>query len=210
MESALPTVVVVDDHAIVLEGLERSLRRSGFDVLATTTSPDAAVDLVKQHRPDLCIVDLRIGEELGTDLIPRLRAVHDTVRTVVLTSFADGKAARAALAAGATGFLLKDTASDDLTRQLASIVNGATVIDDRVSEAVFRPQTSPLSEVQIEMLTLVARGATNAEIARDMNMSAHTVKDHLAQVLRSLSARTRAEAVARGIAEGLFEPHQAS
>lgn len=206
----MTTVLLLDDHDIVLEGLQRALGRSGFDVVAVTTDPDAAVTLARRESPDLCLIDLRLRDRLGTEVIPALLAAHPGTRVVMLTSFDDGKAARDALAAGAAGFLLKDTSSDELSRQLHSIAGGATVIDDRVSEAVFRPPVARLSDRQVSILRLVATGATNAEVARELHLSPHTVKDHLAQIMRSLDARTRAEAVARGIAEGLLAPESSA
>lgn len=204
----MTTVLLLDDHDIVLEGLQRALGRVGFDVVAATTDPTDAVEQARVHKPDLCLIDLRLQDGLGTEVIPSLLAAHPPTRVVMLTSFDDGKAAREALAAGASGFLLKDTSSDELGRQLLSIAGGATVIDDRVSEAVFRPPTARLTERQIAILRLVATGATNSEVARELHLSPHTVKDHLAQIMRSLDARTRAEAVARGIAEGLLAPER--
>ena len=203
-----PTVLLLDDHAIVLEGLERALERAGMDVVAKTTDPTEAATLAADTKPDVCLVDLRLRDASGIDAIPTLLRAHPATKVVMLTSFDDGRAARDALAAGASGFLLKDSGSEELCRQLLSIVGGATVIDDRVRAGVFAEPSHDLSEQDIELLQLLADGASNAEAARTLHLSPHTVKDHVARIMRSLSARTRAEAVARAIAEGVLDPRR--
>lgn len=199
------TTLLVDDHAVVLEGLERALEREGLVVVGATVDPDEAVRLAAAHQPTLALVDLRLRDGSGLDLLPRLHDVSADTRAVILTSFEDGRAARSAMAAGAAGFLLKDHDTSELCNLLRSIAAGATVLDDRVSAAVFQP-TIELSDIDIELLHLVMGGATNAEAARAVHLSPHTVKDHLANIMKVLGARTRTEAVARAVAEGLIVP----
>lgn len=198
------TALLVDDHAVVLEGLQRALERAGIDVVGKTSQVDVALRLAAEHQPTLCLVDLRLREGSGVDLLPRLLDVSDT-RVVMLTSFDDGRAARDAMARGAAGFLLKDHDPAELCALLRSIAGGATILDERVSAAVFRPSVE-LSDVDIQLLHEVMRGATNAEAGAAVHLSAHTVKDHLAAIMRTLGARTRTEAVARAVAEGLITP----
>lgn len=198
------TALLVDDHAIVLEGLERALEREGISVVGATTDGDDAVRLAAELQPTLSLVDLRLKDGNGIELLPRLLDVSDT-RAVVLTSFEDGRAARRAMAAGAAGFLLKDHETSELCALLRSIASGSTVIDDRVSAAVFQPSVE-LSDLDVELLHHVMRGATNAEAGAAVHLSPHTVKDHLANIMKSLGASTRTEAVARAVAEGLIVP----
>ena len=198
------TAVLIDDHAVVLEGLQRALERAGICVVGKTSQVDVAIRLVADHQPSLCLVDLRLSEDSGVDLLPRLLDVSDA-RVVILTSFDDGRAAREAMARGAAGFLLKDHDPAALCDLLRSIAGGATVLDERVSAAVFRPSVE-LRDIDLALLREVMRGATNAEAAAAVHLSPHTVKDHLAAIMRTLGARTRTEAVARAVAEGLITP----
>lgn len=199
------TALLVDDHAVVLEGLERALEREGLSVVGATVDPDEAVRLAAEHQPTIALVDLRLRDASGLDLLPRLLDVSIETRVVILTSFEDGRAARDAMSIGAAGFLLKDHDTSELCSLLRSIASGATILDDRVSAAVFQP-TVELSDLDVELLHHVMRGATNAEAGAAVHLSPHTVKDHLANIMQVLGARTRTEAVARAVAEGLIVP----
>ncbi|WP_052665795.1 response regulator [Nitriliruptor alkaliphilus] len=198
-------VLLVDDHAVVIEGLSGLLSRSGFEVVATTGDPDEAVRMARQVTPDLAVVDVRLGATSGLDLVPDLLAANDVLRVCVLTSFQDAAGARCALEAGATGFVLKDQPADELCRQLEAVARGSVLIDHRVAAAVLRPAAAQLlTPRELAVLRLVATGANNREVGDQLHLSAHTVKEYLGNAMRKLEVHTRTEAVAVAMRQGLL------
>lgn len=197
-------VVLVDDHEIVLEGLARSLRRTGFDVLGAFVDPVEAGAFIDIEEVDLLVLDLRLGEKSGVDVVKSLHSRYPKLRIAVLTSFEDGAAAAAVIRAGARGFLVKDTAAGELVERLRSIAEGNLVVDSRVATAVLEPEASPLTNLELVILNLVASGMTNRQIGGELHLSPYTIKDHLRRTMRRLGTTTRAETVARAVREGLL------
>jgi DNA-binding NarL/FixJ family response regulator len=196
------TVVLVDDHQVVLDGLERLLSAAGFDVLAAIVDPDEALAAVRRFEPTLCVIDLRLAGTSGVALTAAVRAASPATAVAILTSFDDGAAAREAVEAGATGFLIKDLARQDLCDQLRNVAAGSLVIDRRVASAVMQPSPTQLTPRERSVLRLLADGKTNRVIAAELNVSPHTVKDHVSRLMRKLGASTRTELVAMGLRSG--------
>ena len=197
--------LIVDDHDIVLEGLCRALEREGIAVVGATGDVDEALRVARREQPDLCLLDLRLGADSGVDAIPRLLEAAPGARVAILTSFPEGRSAKAAVEAGASGFIVKDTPVPELCRQLRSLVGGSLVLDQRVAAEVVGGSGLRLTEQERSVLALVAQGLTNREIGCRLYLSAHTVKEYLAKVMRRLGTHTRAQTVARAIQEGLIE-----
>jgi DNA-binding NarL/FixJ family response regulator len=196
------TVVLVDDHQIVLEGLGRLLSAGGFEVVAAIVDPDEALAAVRRFTPKLCVIDLRLGGTSGVSLTAAVRAASPSTAVAILTSFDDGAAAREAVEAGATGFLIKDLSRQDLCDQLRNVASGSLVIDRRVASAVMQPSPTQLTPRERSVLRLLADGKTNRAIAADLHVSPHTVKDHVSRLMRKLGASTRTELVAMGLRSG--------
>ena len=143
-------------------------------------------------------------------MVDAVHRMHPDTRIAVLTSFEDRAAASAAVQAGATGFLLKDTPIDELARRLRGVATGTLVIDSRVAGAVLRPEQRLLSGHELSILELVAEGLTNREIGARLHLSHYTVKDYLTRIMRKLGTRSRAETVARAVQQGLLAGSQLS
>lgn len=202
-------VVLIDDHHVVLEGLVRSLKRAGFTVLGAFVDPTRACELIENEAEvDLVVIDLRLGEESGVDVIRSLHRRHPDVRIAVFTSFEDRNGAAAAIRAGARGFLLKDVRSSELADSLCKIAQGALVVDSRLASAVLATEMSTLTSQEIAILELVASGLTNRQIGVKLHLSPYTVKDYLARVMRRMGTSTRAETVARAVQERLITLRQ--
>lgn len=201
---AAVSAVLIDDHQVVLEGLTRTLQRDGMNVVATFGDGDAAVSFLRTHPVDLVVVDLRLQNRSGLAVVDAVHRMHTDTRIAVLTSFEDRAAASAAVQAGATGFLLKDTPIDELARRLRGVATGTLVIDARVAGAVLRPEQRLLSGHELSILELVAEGMTNREIGARLHLSHYTVKDYLTRIMRKLGTRSRAETVARAVQQGLL------
>jgi len=198
------TAVLVDDHQVVLEGLTRTLQREGMTVVATFGDGDSAVAFLRTRPVDLLVVDLRLQNRSGLAVVDAVHRMNPDIKIAVLTSFEDRAAASAAVQAGATGFLLKDTPVDELGRRLWGVASGTLVVDARVAGAVLRPEQRLLSGHELSILELVAEGLTNREIGARLHLSHYTVKDYLTRIMRKLGTRSRAETVARAVQQGLL------
>ncbi|MGH3519635.1 MAG: response regulator [Haloechinothrix sp.] len=197
-----PRVVLVDDHPLVLEGLARALHRRAMNVVGTFVDAPSALSFRAAHEVNLLVVDLRLGEQSGVSLIGEARRRYPGLKIALLTSFEEPRAAAAAVRAGASGVLIKASASAEICRQLREVARGALLVDARLAAAVLTPRES-LSAKEIAVLNLVADGLTNRGIGERLHLSHHTVKDYLAGVMRKLGVSTRAEAVGKAIREGL-------
>jgi len=191
-------VLVVDDHDVVHWGfrlllteqpwIERCISARGFD---------EALDLIRRYEPHVALVDLFVGEESGAELCDAIRRESPLTR-VLLISGAGWISPQAARAAGAAGFVPKDWAAEDVAAAVRMVGRGMTIFPPRQEQ----PST-PLSEREREVLSLMASGATNKEIAARLFLSPHTVKEHTSSLYRKLKARNRAEAVQRAVSLGL-------
>ena len=191
-------VLVVDDHAVVRWGLQVLLDRQrwvGRCLIAATS--DEALELAREHAPDVALVDLFVGSESGAELCLSLREVSPRTR-MLLMSGAGRISAPAAQATGATGFVPKDWPAADVVMAVRMVANGMTVFG-----APEEPVASPLSEREQEVLEMIAQGATNQEIATALSLSPHTIKDHASSLYRKLGVRNRSEAVRRAARLGL-------
>jgi len=191
-------VLVVDDHEVVRWGLQVLLDRQrwvGRCLMASTA--DEALEQARVHEPDVALVDLFVGAESGAELCLALREASPLTR-VLLMSGAGRISAPAAQATGATGFVPKDWPAADVVMAVRMVANGMTVFG-----APDAPIAQPLSSREQEVLDMIARGATNQEIATALTLSPHTVKDHASALYRKLDVRNRSEAVRRAARLGL-------
>ena len=204
------SAVLVDDHELVLEGLERTLARDAIDVVGAFLDGQGALDYLSgatagPTRVDLAIVDLRLGDRSGLSLVEQVRSLRPDVRVAMLTSFEDRSAAVSAVRAGATGFFLKDSSCGELSAGLRRVAEGHLVIDSRLAAAVLNGERDRrLTEHELSIVELVAEGMTNRQIGAELHLSAYTVKEYLSRVMRKLGTTTRAETVVRAVREGLL------
>ena len=196
----MTTVVVVDDHRLVRAGLRTILDASGdLKVVGEAADGAAAVDVVRELGPDVVLMDLSMPGVDGVEAIRRLRADGATAPVVVLTSFAEADRVRAAVEAGAIGYLLKDSEPGDVLAAVRAAAAGHAPIDPRVARALLpsvdRPSVGPaLSDREREVLAHVARGLANKQIARTLGISERTVKVHLGNVFRQIGVGDRTSA----------------
>lgn len=200
------SVAVLDDHEVVLEGLRRALERYGVDVMVSETTAEPYLLAVARLQPQVCLVDLRLGGDTsGLDVVAECKRVAPASRVAVLTSNEDPRAAASAIAAGASGYLLKDIAMVQLVERLGAVRDGNLVLDERVVEGVLRPAAPMRRPQDRQLLKLVAAGLTNREIGGQMHLSPHTVKEYLSKLMRDLGTHTRAETVAAASQLGLLD-----
>jgi two-component system response regulator DesR len=193
-------VLVVDDHDVVHWGFRLLLSEQQWveQCLAARTAEEALA-LARRMSPDVALVDLFLGGESGAELCRALRATSPSTR-VLLISGAGRMAPAAARAAGASGFISKDQSAAEVVSAVRAVGAGAETFAPRHEQA--EPM---LTEREREVLGLIAAGSTNREIARELFLSPHTVKEHTSTLYRKLGARNRAEAVQRAQRVGLLE-----
>ena len=203
-------IVVADDQASVRQGLVLLLDGlPDIDVVGAAADGEQALDLVAEHHPDAILLDLNMPVLDGIGAIRRLRAEHPDVAIVVLTTYADDSSVLDALRAGARSYLTKDADHVDIARALQAAADGLTVFDPRVHETLLAatpappaPEPTPtapppdgLTQRELEILRLIARGLTNPEIAAQLYLSNHTIKTHISRIFAKTGSRDRAAAI---------------
>jgi DNA-binding NarL/FixJ family response regulator len=192
-------VLVVDDHDVVHWGFRMMLgQQSWVERCVSAKNAGEAIELTTRYKPHVAIVDLFVGDESGVEIVSRLREIQPTVK-VLLVSGAGQISAKAARAAGAAGFVSKDLPAADIASAVRMVGLG---------HSVFPPQEAPSGVVltgrEQEVLELLGSGATNREIAAQLHLSPHTIKEHTSVLYRKLEVRNRAEAVRHGQRIGLL------
>jgi DNA-binding NarL/FixJ family response regulator len=200
-----PRVALVDDHALMRAAFRVILEGHGIDVVGEAADGDAAVALVRRELPDVVLMDVRMPGRDGIDATAELTATTPGVHVLVLTTFDDDDALYGALAAGAAGFLLKNSSPEEVVRAVERVAAGDAVLDPAVAGRVLarvarRPSVDRhaldrLTEREKDVYALVVRGRTNAEIATELGMGEATAKTHVSRVLAKLGVRDRVQAV---------------
>jgi two-component system response regulator NreC len=202
-DGAAITIVLADDHAVVRTGLRMVLERAGgFKVVSEAGDAESALRTVLGHKPSVLVLDLNMpGSLTSLDAIPRVKEVSPATRVVVLTMQEDPEFARRALRAGAAGYVLKESADDELVEAIRRVADGATYLNPSLGAALAAAPPEPagppddLTEREVEVLRLIALGYTNAEIAQQLYLSVRTVESHRAHIQQKLNRSTRAELV---------------
>jgi two-component system response regulator NreC len=207
------SIVLADDHAVVRSGLRMVLERAaGFEVVSEAGDAEAAVRTVLGHKPGVLVLDLNMpGDLTSLDAIPRVHEVSPTTRVVVLTMQEDPEFARRALRAGASGYVLKESADEELVEAVRRAAAGETYLSPRLGAtlASAAPEaTGPpddLTPRELEVLRLIALGHTNAEIGGQLFLSVRTVETHRARIQHKLGRSTRAELVRYALDHALLD-----
>lgn len=205
---ALARILIVDDHALAREGLKAVLAGEGFEIVGEAATGEEAVALVKETVPDIVLMDVRLGPGMdGLQATREIVALGLPTRVLMLTLHDMPAYVREALAAGAAGYVLKDTAIEDLRRAVTQVLDGQTAVPlDLMNAALRAPERATrtadtkavLTEREHEVLMLVSQGMTNKQIARTLTISPATVKAHVERIIAKLgvSDRTQAAVVA--------------
>ncbi|OXM73527.1 MULTISPECIES: response regulator [Amycolatopsis] len=213
-----PRVVIADDQALVRTGFRMILASGGIDVVGEAADGAEAVATVRDLDPDVVLMDIRMPAMDGLEATRRILARSPGCRVLMLTTFDLDRYVYDALAAGASGFLLKDVTPEHLVAAVRLVGTGdallAPSITRRLVERFAAGQPRPalhrdlavLTPRELQVLTLVARGRSNAEIAAELTLSEATVKTHVARIFAKLALRDRAQAVVLAYETGLVSP----
>jgi two-component system, NarL family, response regulator LiaR len=206
-------VLLVDDHAIVRKGVRALLQtEQDIEVVGEAEDGQRAISLADALTPDVILMDLMMPGIDGVEAIRQIIARQPSARIVVVTSFATDDKVFPAIRSGALGYLLKDSAPDDLVRAIRQAHRGEAVLHPaiamKVLEEIGRPgqptkSVDPLSEREVEVLRLVARGMSNREIADSLSVSEATVRTHVSSILSKLHLASRVQATLYALREGI-------
>lgn len=213
-------VLLVDDQPLVRAGLARILGPAeDLEIVGECSDGDEVLDAVASQRPDVVLMDVRMKRVDGAEATRRLRATSGGPPVLVLTTFDDDATVAAALAAGADGFIVKDAPGEDLVKATRVVAAGGGWLDPSVAPrvlATYRTSALPratagalaaeLTERERDVLRLVARGATNAEIAAALVIGEATVKSHVGHIFTKLGFRDRAAAIVYAFDHGIVSP----
>ncbi len=195
------TVLVADDHTIVLEGLV-SLLKEEFDVVGAVGDGQLLLDSARRLRPDVIVTDISMPGLSGLDVLPRLKAEPFDSKIIVLTMHHDAELATRAMRAGASGFLLKDSASEELVTAIRQALRGHIYLTPPLTRAVMDRMTAPASQSELplttrqrEILRLIVEGRRMKEIADVLQLSTRTVENHKYEMMQALGIHSTAELV---------------
>ena len=200
-------VLLADDHRLVRAGIRSLLEKiPDIEVVGEASNGREAVDLWREHRPDVTLLDLRMPELDGLGVIKEIRAVDEKARFVVLTTFDGDEDIFRAIQAGAKGYLLKDVPRDALMDCIRRVHAGETCVPVHLAmKLADRVSGETLSEREIDVLKLMALGKSNKEIGSALFISEGTVKSHLKSIFAKLNVMSRTEAVANATRRGLIQ-----
>jgi DNA-binding NarL/FixJ family response regulator len=202
-------LLIADDHPVVRDGLRGIFEADGeFEVVGEASNGREAVDRAAAVAPDVVLMDLRMPEMDGVTAIRRLSERGVTARVLVLTTFDTDTDVVPAIEAGATGYLLKDSPPEELIRGVRAAARGEAVLSPSVATRLLgqvrAPAQEPLSQRELDVLGLIARGASNRDAAGRLFISEATVKTHVLHIFAKLGVNDRAAAVAVGFERGLL------
>ena len=208
-------VFLVEDQALVREGIQSLLGFDrGIEVVGTAADGEEAIAGIPAARPDVVLLDMRLPKLSGLDVLRRLAERNELPSTIILTTFDDEETVLEGLRAGARGYLLKDVSLSELVDAIRAVAAGGTAIKTIISARVLRglegtasdfPHLDPpdrLTEREVEVLRLMTGGYSNREIARALQVTEGTVKNHVSSILSKLGVRDRTRAVLQAVREG--------
>ncbi|MBZ0316121.1 MAG: DNA-binding response regulator [Chloroflexi bacterium] len=204
-------VLIADDHAVVRQGLKMFLSlNSDFEIIGEATNGAEALRMAHQLNPDVVLMDLLMPEMDGITATAAIRRELPDTEVIALTSVLEDKSVTGAIRAGAIGYLLKDTESDELIRAIKAAANGQVQLSPKAAARLMREIRTPespeaLTDRETEVLRLLAQGKANKEIAAELVIGEKTVKTHVSNILSKLNVSSRTQAALYAVRIGLVE-----
>jgi NarL family two-component system response regulator LiaR len=207
-------VLIVDDHAVVRQGLRTLLElQEGIEVVGEAANGLESVEQTRQLLPDVVLMDLMMPEMDGIEATRRIRSLSPSTKVIILTSFAEDDKVFPSIKAGALGYLLKNVSPADLIKAVQAAHRGEAQLDPEIAKKLMaefsarpsKPASDDLTERELEVLRLVAKGRNNRDIAGDLVISERTVKTHVSNILSKLHLSDRTQAAIYAIRKGLVQ-----
>ena len=197
-----PTILLADDHTIVIEGVARLLRDHDFDVVGTVGNGDQLLEAARRLRPDVIVTDVSMPALSGLDVLARLKTERITSKVIVLTMHQDARLATVAMREGASGFLLKESAGEELVAAIHQALQGRIYLTPALTRGVMERMAggpdaveSQLTPRQRDVLRLIVKGQRMKEIASTLGLSTRTVETHKYEMMQTLDLHSTAELV---------------
>jgi DNA-binding NarL/FixJ family response regulator len=210
-------ILLADDHALVRQGTRELLeQQEDLEVVAEASDGKEAVQLALRERPDVVIIDFAMPELNGIEATRQIKAVVPNIAVLVLTAYDSEQYVFAFLEAGAAGYLLKDVSVDELIKAVRAVYAGESVLHPAITRKVISRFARPgerqgpvngldqITDRELEVLRLAAKGMSNRDIARELDISMRTVQTHLSNVFSKMGVGSRTEAVMLGLRKGLI------
>jgi DNA-binding NarL/FixJ family response regulator len=204
-------VLLADDHLIVRAGIRQVLEHvNDIRVVAESGDGETAQNLIQEHQPDVAVLDIQMPKASGIEVTRWVRAKLKGIGILVLTAYDDDPYVMAVLHAGANGYVLKTASPEELIQAVRDVHEGKSVLDPAVAQKIMSqfftssrpPAIEPLTDRELEVLSLAAKGYTNKAIGVQLGISDRTVQGHLAHIFAKLQASSRTEAVMRAVSLG--------
>jgi DNA-binding NarL/FixJ family response regulator len=210
-------ILLVDDHEVVRLGLKSLIERhAGFEVVAEAASQQQAVQKAVESEPDIVLMDIRLAGGSGIEACEEIMGLRPSTKVIMLTSYAEDEMLFSAIRAGAVGYVLKQVGGNDVIRAIESAARGEATLDPTLTQRVFDEMRrsirqdeatafGELSSQEMNVLSLIAEGKTNREIAQELYLSEGTVRNYVSTILSKLQVSNRAEAAAYAIRHHLSD-----
>lgn len=204
-------LLLVDDHTVLREGLAHALTAFGFTVVGEAGDGPAALSAVATLAPEVVLCDVSLPSMDGVEVTRRITTDHPGVQVVMLTMFADGETLRAAVRAGAAGYLVKDCTTAEIAEVIRAVAAGDTAMSLGLARSLLKASAAAgvgedhaaLSNREVEVLQLIAKGSSTEDVAGKLFISTKTVKNHLANIYEKMDTRDRTQAVLQGLRLGI-------
>jgi DNA-binding NarL/FixJ family response regulator len=214
-ELTLIRVLLADDHLIVRAGIRQFLEQSAdIRIVAEAANGSDACVLIEQHKPDVAVLDIQMPQMSGIEVTRWIRSQQLPVGVLILTAYDEEPYVKAVLRAGANGYVLKTAEPQELIQGVRDVFHGKSVLDAALAHKLIAklavPEETlavdPLTERELQILSLAGKGFTNKAIGMQLAISDRTVQNHLANIFRKLQAESRTEAVMRAVSLRLISP----
>jgi DNA-binding NarL/FixJ family response regulator len=210
-------VLLADDHHMVRAGIRQLLESaSDIQVIAEAGDGEEAQALIQKHKLDVAVLDIQMPKASGIEVTRWVRAQIPEIGVLILTAYDDDPYVTAVLQAGANGYVLKTASTDELIQAVRDVYEGKSVLDPAITRKLMsnlfkgseKKVIDPLTDRELDVLRLAAKGFTNKAIGVQLNISDRTVQGHLAHIFAKLQANSRTEAVMRAVSLGLIAQAQ--
>ena len=206
-------ILLVDDHQILREGIRRGLETAGEEVVGEAENGEEAVAMARELLPDVIVMDISMPVLDGVAATQRIVSENPKIKVVVLTMHDDGHKTRAALNAGAVGYLTKGTSLAEVLETVRAVVGGETVLSMDLAVSMLRAaqespsHDDPLSDRQVEILQLIADGSSTKQVAVQLGITHKTIHNHLNSIYRKLDTQSLTHAILSAVRMGIIDLH---